>query len=352
MSDTTALRHPDEVLYSEEKQLPAIPAIEHFAGSEKLMRKAIALQAERGPVFDITLDCEDGAKAGDEQAHAELVAALLMHADNRFNRIGARIHDITHPAWKQDLELIVGLAGWRLAYISLPKARGASDVERVMAHLRAIEARSGLGREIPLHVIVETHGAVHQAWQIAALPGVETLDFGLMDFVSAHHGALPSSCMTSPGQFSHPLITRAKAETASAALAHAVVPAHNVSVELANLDLVEADARQARTQYGFLRMWSIHPAQIDPILRAMQPDSPDIEEATRIIQDAQAADWGPTRQGNRLHDRASYRYYWQVLKRAHATGAALPEETRQRFFATNTLNSSHIAHSPGGLHRA
>ena len=182
----TAPMHPDAVLYAEVGTLPQIPAIEHFAGSEKLMRKAMAIQAERGPVFDITFDCEDGARAGDEQVHAELIAALLMSADNRFNRIGARIHDLTHAAWKQDLELIVGLAGWRLAYLSFPKARNVSDVERVLAALREVEARAGLKRQIPLHAIIETHGAVRQAWQIAALPGVETLDFGLMDFVSAH----------------------------------------------------------------------------------------------------------------------------------------------------------------------
>ena len=332
----TAPLHPDTVLYAEVGSLPQIPAIEHFAGSEKLMRKAMAIQAERGPVFDITFDCEDGARAGDEQAHAELIAALLMSADNRFNRIGACIHDLTHAAWKQDLELIVGLAGWRLAYVSFPKARNVGDVERVLAALREVEARAGLKRQIPLHAIIETHGAVRQAWQIAALPGVETLDFGLMDFVSAHHGALPASCMKSPGQFDHPLLARAKTETSAAALAHAVVPSHNVSVEFEDLAQVEADARRAREEFGYLRMWSIHPAQIDPILRAMRPNEPDIAEAARIIEAAQDAEWGPTRQGSRLHDRASYRYYWDLLKRAHATGATLPESAVKRFFASES----------------
>ncbi|MBK9392812.1 MAG: CoA ester lyase [Uliginosibacterium sp.] len=335
----THAAHPGEVLYAEEGGLPDIPAVEHFAGSEKLMRKALAIQAERGAVFDITLDCEDGAKAGNEQAHAELVAALVMSPANLFNRVGARIHDITHPAWKQDLDLIVGLAGWRLAYISLPKARSVSDVERVIAHLRDIESRSSLGRVIPLHVIIETHGALNQAWQIAALQGVETLDFGLMDFVSAHHGALPASCMKSPAQFEHPLIVRAKADTAAAALAHGVLPSHNVSVEFADPGVAAADARRAREDFGYLRMWSIHPAQIEPILHAMQPTAPDIAEAGQIIMAAQDADWGPTRHGTRLHDRASYRYYWGVLKRAHTTGAALSPDIRQRFFADTTLNS-------------
>jgi citrate lyase subunit beta / citryl-CoA lyase len=324
--------HPDAVLYSEEGVLPERAAVEHFAGSEKLMRKALALQAERGPVFDITFDCEDGAPAGAERDHAEMIAALIMSAENRFNRVGARIHDITHSAWRTDLEQIVGLAGTRLAYLVLPKARGISDVERVIATLREVESRGGLSREIPLHVILETHGALHQAWEIAALPGIETLDFGLMDFVSAHHGALDASTMRSPGQFEHPVVVSAKVQTVRAALAHAVLPSHNVCIELRDQTIIESDARRAREEFGFLRMWSIHPDQIEPILRGMQPAAAEVEMAGEILLAAQDADWAPTRHQNRLHDRASYRYFWNVLKRAHSTGIELPEPIIHRFF--------------------
>ncbi|GAB2905181.1 aldolase/citrate lyase family protein [Uliginosibacterium flavum] len=324
--------HPDAVLYPEGSPLPRIPVVEHFAGNEKTMRKALALQTERGAVFDITCDCEDGAPAGAERDHAEMIAALIMSADNRFNRVGARIHDITHNAWRTDLEQIVGLAGTRLAYLVLPKARGASDVERVIASLREVEARGGLMREIPLHVLIETHGALHQVWDIAALPGVETLDFGLMDFVSAHHGAIGSAAMRSPGQFEHPLIIDAKTRIVSAALAHGVVPSHNVCTELADGKVIEMDARRARNEFGFLRMWSIHPNQIESILQGMQPAAAEVGSASEIILAAQDADWGPIRHQDRLHDRASYRYYWNVLKRAHATGITLQDAVLNRFF--------------------
>ncbi|HEY4663680.1 MAG TPA: CoA ester lyase, partial [Comamonas sp.] len=32
-----------------------------------------------------------------------------------------------------------------------------------------------------------------------------------------------------------------------------------------------------------------------------------------------------------LHDRASYRYYWQLLERAQRTALQLPEPARQWF---------------------
>ncbi|MEC5397113.1 HpcH/HpaI aldolase/citrate lyase family protein [Uliginosibacterium sp. H1] len=325
--------HPDAVLYEEGAGLPRLPAVEHFAGNEKLMRKAMTLQAERGPLFDITFDCEDGAAADAERAHAEMVGSLIAGEDNRHGRIGARIHDLTHPAWRDDLERIVGLCGDRIAYLTLPKPRGLSDVARVLAQLRDTEARLGLQCRIPLHVLIETHGALHEVWQIAALPGVETLDFGLMDFVSAHHGAISASAMKSPGQFTHPLVLRAKTEIAAAALAHGVVPSHNVSTELVDLAAIEDDGRRAREQFGYLRMWSIHPAQIDPLLRAMRPALDDVVDAGEILASAQEAHWGPTRHRDRLHDRASYRYYWHVLKRAHATGMTLDDAVVRRFFA-------------------
>jgi hypothetical protein len=111
--------------------------------------------------------------------------------------------------------------------------------------------------------------------------GVVSLDFGLMDFVSAHHGAIPLGAMVSPAQFEHPLVVRAKCEIAAAALAHGIVPAHNVTRALDNPDRVFDDARRARDHFGYLRMWSIHPGQIDPIVDAMRPAVPEVEKAQR-----------------------------------------------------------------------
>ena len=64
------MRHPKAVLFAGEKPFPILPAVDHYAGSEKLMRKALQLQKELGPIFDITCDCEDGAHAGAEREHA------------------------------------------------------------------------------------------------------------------------------------------------------------------------------------------------------------------------------------------------------------------------------------------
>ena len=325
--------HPAQVLFAGEKPFPALPAVDHYAGAEKLMLKALKLQQELGPVFDITCDCEDGARAGAEAEHARMVVEVVNGAENHFGRVGARIHDITHAHWQRDLEILVGGAGNRLAFITIPKVRSAADAAEQIRELRRVEVACSLARALPVHVLIETHGALREAWEIAALDGVESLDFGLMDFVSGHHGAIPGSAMKSPGQFEHPLIVRSKADIAAAALANGVVPSHNVTTELQDVAVIRHDAERARNEFGYLRMWSIHPNQIVPIVEAMRPDCSEVETATAILVAAQDKDWAPIAHEGRLHDRASYRYYWELMARAHATGMALPASAQERFFA-------------------
>jgi citrate lyase subunit beta/citryl-CoA lyase len=60
-------------------------------------------------------------------------------------------------------------------------------------------------------------------------------------------------------------------------------------------------------------MWSIHPSQIQPIVDAFAPSVAEVDAAIEILLAAQAADWAPIRHHDTLHDRASYRYFWQVL---------------------------------------
>lgn len=340
--------HPALVLYPGARPFPALAACEHFAGSEKTIRKALQLQTELQvddrPLFDVTADCEDGAPAGREAEHAAMIADLLRDPANRYGRLGVRIHDVTHPHWRDELETVISRAGAQLAYVVLPKVSNADDALTQIAALDEARARHAIEREIPVHVLIETPGALHEVWQIAALPHIETIDFGLMDFVSAHHGAIPGSAMRSPGQFSHPLIAHAKCNIAAAALGNGVVPAHNVTTELNDSDVVHEDARRARSEFGFLRMWSIHPRQIQPIVDAMRPVFSEVTEASDILIAAQNADWGPIAWEGKLHDRASYRYYWELLRRAHATGTPLPEEARHRFFHPTAPDPQHDSH--------
>src|SRR3989338_7224173 len=236
------LIHPFDVLYTGSRPFPRLAACEHFAGSEKLLNKALQIQAELSvderPIFDITADCEDGAPAGKEREHATMIAELILSGKNRFGRVGARIHDASHPFWRDELEIIISRAGQRVAYIVLPKPESAKDVATQITALDELRKRNGITREIPVHVLIETHGALHEVWETARLPHLEVLDFGLMDFVSAHHGAIPAVAMRSPGQFNHALVVRAKCAIAAAALGNGIVPSHNVTTEIRDANIV------------------------------------------------------------------------------------------------------------------
>jgi citrate lyase subunit beta / citryl-CoA lyase len=316
--------HPSEVLFQGTHKPVSIPVCDHYAGSEKLMRKSVALQQELGPVFDITFDCEDGASAGNEQAHAHLVATLLNSEENRYNRIGARVHDLNHPCFEQDVAIICKGAAKRLAYLVIPKVGGIADVERALRTVGEYARKAGR-HDLPVHVLIETHGALNEVQAIAALPEVECLSFGIMDFVSAHFGAIPGSAMRSPGQFTHPLVVRAKLEIAAACHAHGKTPSHNVTTEIKDVTVAAGDAKRAAAELGYTRMWSIHPDQIKPIIGALSPHSAEVSEAASILAQAQAAQWGPIQHNGRLHDRASYRYYWTILQRAKRSGLPLPD---------------------------
>jgi citrate lyase subunit beta / citryl-CoA lyase len=344
--------HPREVLLGAQGAAGLLPVCDHYSGVEARMVKSLQLQAEMvqefgACVFDVTLDCEDGAPIGGEVDQANLVVALANAACAATNliasgvqrRVGARLHSVDHPAFESDVEIVVGGAAASLSYIMVPKVESVNDVLCAIAAIDAAAQTSPRQTPIPLHVLIESPAAVHRAFEIAAHPRVESVSFGLMDFVSAHGGAIPSSAMTvrksddgaTLDQFHHPLVVRAKLAIASACHAFGKVPSHCVVTEFRDTLALKQAAAVAASAFGFTRMWSIHPDQIRPILEAFSPAKAEVELAAQIVVQAQAQNWAPISVAGKLHDRASFRYFWQVLERAHQTGVAIPAEAAVYF---------------------
>ena len=322
--------HPRELLLGAQAAAVRLRVCDHYSGVQARMEKSLQLQAQMTHdlgvcVFDVTLDCEDGAPVGAEKEHAQGVAQLVAQSPLDA-KIAVRIHALDHPHFESDIELIIAKVGSRLTHVMIPKVESLEDLSRVHKAL----AQHG-AKDLPIHALIESPYAVNQAFAIASHPSVQSLSFGLMDFVSAHGGAIPAWAMTGQGQFQHPLLLRAKLEVASACHAYGKTPAHGVVTEIKDLQAIRESARLASETLGFTRMWSIHPAQIRPILEAMAPDAAAIEEASEIVLAARAAQWAPISHKGQLHDRASYRFFWHVLERAHSTGRSLPAEV-QLFF--------------------
>ncbi len=338
MSTLTAI-HPRHALFGAEKPTHLLPVCDHYAGVEVRMRKSLALQSEMGhatgrAVFDVTLDLEDGAPVGGEYEQALLVCELLNSQSNAFKRAGVRVHDPRHKRFEDDIDTVISQAGDRLAYVMVPKVADAADTQRAIEHIKAARLRHGITHAVPVHALIETHVALQQVHEIAALPGLESLSFGLMDFVADHRGAVPATAMSASGQFSHPLVLRAKLEIAAACHAARITPSHCVVTEFKDARALGKAAEKAARELGYTRMWSIHPDQIRVIVDAFAPVTAEVDDAVEILSAAQAAHWAPTAYHGVLHDRASYRHYWYVLERAWLTGQPLPSEIEHAFFPT------------------
>ena len=354
------MKHPRDILLGAQGAAGVLPVCDHYSGVEARMIKSLQLQAEMTEefgacVFDVTLDCEDGAPVGGERDHANMVAALAnaaqaapdLVAKGLHRRVGVRLHAVDHPAFLQDVECVIGAAARALSYVMLPKVESVADVD---AAVRALESVGAAAAQIPIHVLIESPAAVHRAFEIAAHARVQSMSFGLMDFVSSHGGAIPAGAMgvralsdaASLDQFHHPLVLRAKLDIASACHASGKVPSHCVVTEFKDTSALTRAARYASQALGYTRMWSIHPDQIRPIVQALAPELQAVEQAAQIVCRAAEADWAPVSVSGVLHDRASYRFFWQVLERAHATGVALPAEVA-RYFALPGEPSEELA---------
>ena len=241
---STFMQHPRDILLGAQGQTGFLPVCDHYSGVEARMRKSLQLQAEMTQefgscVFDVTFDCEDGAPVGGEAEHAALVVALASIASDKA-RVAVRVHPVDHPAFEQDIATIAGKAGKKLCHIMIPKVESAQDIARVCQALDAAGAS-----QLPVHALIESPAAVHRAFDIAAHPRVQSLSFGLMDFVSAHGGAIGADGMSLQGQFTHPLVVRAKLEIASACHANGKVPSHGVVTEFKDTKALGAAARRS-----------------------------------------------------------------------------------------------------------
>ena len=287
---------------------------------------------------------------GGERAHAALMAGLIGGADNRFSRVGARVHDVHHPAWQAEVDVLLDGAGDRIAFLTLPKAERAADVERFLAHVADRAAQLGLKRAIPVSVLIETPGrrARRLGHRRAARHRLARL---------RAHGFRQRASRRDPARrhgVARAVRSSARASARSARSRRPPSPTASCprTTSRARSTIRRrafADARRARDEFGYLRMWSIHPSQIDPIVDAMRPAAPEVEKAQAILHAAQDAEWGPLRIDGELHDRASYRHAWTHAaararrgRTARPRAAAYFEPAGRRRDASVARNDSRI----------
>lgn len=322
---------PDQVLFSRKHRPRNLAAVDHYAGIERFMYKALQMQIGMKGLFDLTLDFEDGSSAGHEKEQAQLITAVLNDSNNLYGRVGIRIHDASSRFWRMQCEQTIRAGSRPPAYVTLPKVTSITQVKTVTAYVAQLSKQAGFTQGVPLHVMVEEPGVFGELEAIVRLADLECVSFGLLDYVSSFGGALPMSLIDSPNEFDSPIINDAKVRISTLCNSHGKVPSHSLCSELNSVEVIEKHAMRAFNVYGFRRMWSIHPNQIEPILKASRPNNALIERAARILMRAFAQSWAPISDENQLHDRASYRYFWSVLKAAYLSNMELPTSTTPLF---------------------
>ena len=120
-----SLHHPRDVLEPAQAGQIQLPVCDHYCGVEARMLKSIQLQEQMTKefgicVFDVTLDCEDGAPVGGELDHAQMVAELALSAKPNA-RLGVRVHPIHHQSFESDVQTILKKAGKKISHLMLPK---------------------------------------------------------------------------------------------------------------------------------------------------------------------------------------------------------------------------------------
>ncbi len=301
---------PDSILGPVRERPMAI--VDHYAGNYKFLKKALELFVN-DPRVDVTVDLEDGAAVGHEFERARELSELV--ADKCTRLVGVRIHPLDSAFWLEDLKIFFSKCADKISHVTIPKI---DDVQALSVALHQIaELRARFSSQIKLdgfgvHLIIETPKAIQNIDRLASLRGVRGLDFGIMDFVSCFGTLLPRSAMSSPQQFSHPMILAAKTSLVMAAHKYGLSAAHNVTVQLDPISSAHDDAKSAK-RLGFNRMWSIHPDQVQQIIDGFAPSVEECELAREVLTKAQTNDWGPVSVGGVLYDRASYRHLWSLL---------------------------------------
>jgi citrate lyase subunit beta / citryl-CoA lyase len=166
--------------------------------------------------------------------------------------------------------------------LMLPKAEDADVLRTIAASLPAVAL-------LPL---VETARGIDRLDGIAAVPGVQRLVFGTIDF---------QADLDIEGDGPELLFFRSRIVLASR-LAGLQPPVDGVSTAIDDPARIEADALQAR-RFGFGGKLCIHPKQVAIVNRGFSPTPTQVDWARRVI-DADAASGGaPVTVDGKMVDR-------------------------------------------------
>jgi citrate lyase subunit beta/citryl-CoA lyase len=240
----------------------------------------------------IVIDLEDAVVAGDKSLAREHIGAWLNTHSDVSERVLVRINDTGTPWFDADLAFVRGSG---IRGIMLPKVEHGHQVDRVRAALP-----SG-GFVVP---IIESARGVLAVESVAAVPAVQRLAFGTLDY------AVDLDLSGDEGGLIYPACRIAIASRAAGLLS----PIAGVTTDIADEAKLLADLAFARA-CGFGAKLCIHPRQVAALHRAIAPRLEEIAWAQRVLAAANGAS-GAVQVDGQMVDRPVVLKAKSILERA------------------------------------
>ncbi len=214
--------------------------------------KALASAADT-----VIVDLEDAVPPDQKDAARRAVSAWLSAARPVVLRINA-----ADTPWHRDDLAVCRQPG--VAAVMVAKAERA-------------DVLAALGLGVPLLPLIESAAGFDQLRAIAAVPGVQRLAFGAIDF---------QLDMNMRARFDELIHFRSQLVLASR-LAGLLPPIDSPSVAIEDVAEVERDAHAAR-RLGFTAKLCIHPKQLAVVNRSFSPSEAELAWARQVIAIAEA----------------------------------------------------------------
>lgn len=228
----------------------------------------------------VVLDLEDAvAPEHKAAARAHVVRWLKAAAPADRDRCVVRINDLTSDAFADDLAALLGTG---VSQIMLPKTERAQQIRFVVESLPGAQVLA----------LIESARGLARVDEVAGADGVARLVFGTLDFALD----LDLDIRQDATGLNHAAACIALASR----LADLPAPVAGVTPQLHDEARLLADLALARC-HGYGAKLCIHPDQVQPIHRALQPSEAELLWARRVLA-ADAASPGVARLDGRMVD--------------------------------------------------
>jgi len=241
--------------------------------------KALAAQAHA-----VILDLEDAVLPARKDAARDAIAAWLAATPAR---VLVRVNPADTPWHAADCALLAQPA---VQGVMLPKSQDPAEVAALSRQLREDQV---------LLPLIETVEGLFRAPDLAAVPRVQRLAFGSVDFMA--DSGIESDSALDPVRLQLVLASRR---------AQIQPPVDGVSLAIDDAATTRADTLRAR-QLGMGGKLCIHPKQVVPVHEAFRPSETELAWARRVLAALEGQPLGAVSVDGKLVDRP-------VLLRAQA----------------------------------